>query len=241
MTQDIAYKNLIHLDSGTLADLFALSEMEGQLPGHLLRELDSFARQKTRELWDLPDGLPLQQELDLLAAVDPSRVPVRLRAVVGELRAKGTLEASTQRRIAALQQAWEQIEPDPPRPGSGMNTSVQRPAVPRRLQMPEDKPARSKRGASPSPGRSEATGSPTPAARQDQDRSAWIRAHVLQRLDTHRERGLKQSILVAGTRHACPFGEMQGAEVLAELRELKRSGQVRNSAGRWIRVRRLGW
>jgi predicted Rossmann fold nucleotide-binding protein DprA/Smf involved in DNA uptake len=82
---------------------------------------------------------------------------------------------------------------------------------------------------------------PTPAARQDQARSDWIRQHLLARLDSRREQGLKETVLIAATCHISPYTDLQQAEVLAELRELKRQGAVRQSAGRWVRVRRLGW
>ena len=240
MTQDLMNRGLVHLDGNTLADLFALSELEAELPGHLHRDLDRFARSKERELKDLPDGPPLHEQLDLLQDVAPAFVPTRLRGIVAALLEQRHLEPATVAQIEELQEAWAEVEPQKPTPGKAGSAQVERPAVPRRLRMPDDPvPPRRKRVKATTGSAAKAT--PTPAAKQDEGRSAWIRQHVLSRLEARREQGLKESILVAATCHNSPFSNLQRAEVLAELRELKRQGAVKNSAGRWIRVQRLGW
>ena len=239
MIQDLMNKNIAHLDGATLADLFALAELEGALPGHLHRDLDRMVRGRERELRDLPDGQPLQEQLDLFRVVPPAWVPERLREVVRGLRRTRQLEGNTVLLIDELTQAWAEVEPQPPTPGKADTAPVERPAVPKRFRMPDDpSPRRRARAASaskPAPAR------PTPAAKLDEGRSAWIRQHVLERLEQRKEQGLKESILLAAACHNSPYGDMQRAEVLAELRELKKQGSVKNSAGRWIRVQRLGW
>jgi len=238
MIQDLMNRSIHHLEGGTLADLFALAELGEVLPRHLQRELDRIARGKERELRDLPDGTLLQEQLDLLMAVPAAHCPLRLRTAVLELRNGRQLEAVSLEQLALLEQAWSETEPVAPTPGEAGSAQVERPAVPKRLQMPDDAaPRRRKRAASPSRPKAK----PTPAAKQDEGRSAWIRQHVLERLAARREQGLKETVLVAATRHNAPYSDLQRAEVLAELRELKREGTVKNSAGRWIRVQRLGW
>ncbi len=240
MIQDLMSRNIIHLDGSTLADLFALAELGEALPRHLHRDLDRMVRGKERELRDLPDGQLLQEQLQLLLAVPPAHVSPRLRKAVDDLRGGRPLEAHTTELLDALSLAWEDIEPVPPTPGQAGSAQVERPAVPKRLQMPDDPSPRRRRAAAakkPKPTASQST----PAAKVDQARSAWIRQHVLERLEARREQGLKETVLLAATCHNSPYNDLQRSEVLAELRELKKEGSVKNSAGRWIRVQRLGW
>ncbi len=239
MIQDIMSRSVHHLDAGTLADLFALAELGEQLPKHLQRDLDRIARGMERQLEDLPDGQPIQEQLALLAEVPPAHVCERLRRAVTGLQQGRQLEPGTSAMIADLEERWAAIEPVAPTPGRAGSAQVERPAVPKRLRMPDD----------PSPRRRSRIGAPvkkaplpaTPAAKQDEGRATWIRQHVLERLDARREQGLKESILVAAACHNSPYSDLQRGEVLAELRELKKEGTVKNSAGRWIRVQRLGW
>lgn len=240
MIQDLMNRGLAHLDGNTLADLFALSELEDELPRHLHRDLDRFARSKVRELRDLPDGPPLREQLDQIRDVAPAFAPLRLREATLALRTNRQLEDETASLLQELEESWAEVVPERPTPGKAGTAQVERPAVPRRLRMPDDpSPRRRKRAEAKAGGAPKAT--PTPAAKQDEGRSAWIRQHVLSRLEARREQGLKESILVAATCHNSPYNDLQRAEVLAELRELKRDGAVKNSAGRWIRVQRLGW
>ncbi len=240
MIQDLMNRNIIHLDGGTLADLFALAELEEALPRHLHRDLDKIVRGKERELRDLPDGVLLQEQLQLLLSVPPTHTPHRLRKAVTELRGGRPLEAHTDQLLDTLLAAWEGVEPQAPTPGQAGSAQVERPAVPKRLQMPDDSNPRRRRAAAAAKPKPTASQS-TPAAKQDTGRSAWIRQHVLERLEARREQGLKETVLLAAACHNSPYGDMQRSEVLAELRELKKEGSVKNSAGRWIRVQRLGW
>jgi len=237
MTQDLMSRSIVHLDGGTLADLFALSELEAELPRHLHRDLDRFAARNERELRDLPDGAPLREQLAMMAVVPPQRIPERLRRALSSLRGGHPLEAATETALAALERSWAEVAPQRPQVGKRAVAPVERPAVPPRLRMPEEEPERPQ-GPASKPAR---VPRPTPAARQDQARSDWIRQHLLARLESRREQGLKESVLVAATCHGSPYTDLQQADVLAELRELRRLGEVRHSAGRWVRVRRLGW
>ncbi len=239
MIQDLMNRNIIHLEGGTLADLFSLAELGDTLPRHLLRDLDRFARSKERELKDLPDGSLLEEQLQQLATVPAVHMPHRLRDAVLALRGGRQLESATAGLLEALERSWAEVEPEKATPGEAGSAQVERPAVPKRLRMPDDpSPRRRKRAAASTP-RPQAKA--TPAAKLDEGRASWIRQHVLERLEARREQGLKETVLLAATCHNSPYSDMQRAEVLAELRELKREGAVKNSAGRWIRVQRLGW
>ena len=238
MIQDLMNRNIAHLEGGTLADLFALAELGDKLPKHLHRELDRVARAKERELRDLPDGALLEDQLDQLIAVPPIHMPERLRQAVIGLRGGRQLEGNSLLMFSALVKSWEGVEPQPPQPGKAAAANVERPAVPKRFQMP-DEPSPRQRARAVAPARP--TVAATPAAKLDEGRALWIRQHVIERLKARKEQGLKETILVAATCHNSPFSDMQRSEVLAELRELKREGSVKNSAGRWIRVQRLGW
>jgi hypothetical protein len=238
MIQDLMNRNISQLDGATLADLFALAELGDALPRHLHRDLDRMVRGRERDLKDLPDGQVLQDQLDQLHDVTPAHVPERLRAAVTALRTSKQLEGHTLEMIDALQATWDDVTPQPPTPGQTDTAQVERPAVPKRLRMPDEpSPRRHARAAGAQP----AASAPTPAAKVDEGRANWIRQHVLERLEQRREQGLKESILLAAACHNSPYSDMQRSEVLAELRELRKQGSVKNSAGRWIRVQRLGW
>lgn len=235
MVQDLLRQNLARLEAGTLADLFALSEAEDQLPKPMVRDLQAFAMQKIRELRDLPDGEPLQEFLKQLEILLPRRVPESLRQAVRELNAGDRLLASTAALVARLEGAWAEATPEDLVIPTRATPAIQRPAVPERLQVPEERSSRPRAtSAGPRP-------RPTPAAQRDVRRSTWIREDILDRLNAHRERGLKESVILAGARHRSPYADLTDAEIMAELRTLKNSGEIRLSAGRWIRVKRLGW
>jgi len=243
MIQDLQNRSIAHLEGGTLADLFSLAELGDSLPRHLQRDLERIARSKEREINDLPDGFLLHEQVELLMAVTPEFVCTRLRVAVLNLRVGRQLEPASLDLLEKAEQAWAEVEPVAPQPGKADTSPVERPAVPKRFQMPDDEtPKRRKKTtatATATADRPKARA--TPAAKVDSARATWIQQHVVERLEARREGGLKESVLLAAACHNSPYGDMQRAEVLAELRELKRGGAVRFSAGRWYRVQRLGW
>ncbi|MFH1465552.1 MAG: hypothetical protein ABIO70_14290 [Pseudomonadota bacterium] len=238
LTQDLMSRSLVHLEAGTLSAMFALAELGEALPRHLHRDLDAFARRNERELQDLPDGAPLLAQVAALAEVEPALVPARLRLAFSSLLTTRQLEGSTVQALTALEQRWAEVPPLPPQLGKRSVAPVERPAVvPQRLRMPDEELVRPTIRGPDKPREVR----PTPAAKQDKARADWLRQRILSRLDGRREQGLKESVLVAATCHDSPYTDLLQAEVIAELRELKRQGAIKNTAGRWIRVRRLGW
>ncbi len=243
MIQDLQNRSIAHLEGGTLADLFALAELGDSLPRHLQRDLERIARSKEREIKDLPDGALLHEQVELLMAVPPEFVSSRLREAVLNLRNGRQLESASLDLLEKAEQVWAEVVPVPPEPGKTDTAPVERPAVPKRFQMPDDDapPKRRKKATTAGAAAAKAKARATPAAKVDSARSTWIQQHVVERLEARREGGLKETVLLAAACHNSPYGDMQRAEVLAELRELKRGGTVRFSAGRWYRVQRLGW
>ncbi|MEL6346872.1 MAG: hypothetical protein AAFV53_27410, partial [Myxococcota bacterium] len=72
------------------------------------------------------------------------------------------------------------------------------------------------------------------ASQVDDRRAEWIEEDVIDRLSNYGNRGLKESIIVAGSRHRASWEDLSEAEILAVLRRLKRESKVRYSAGRWM-------
>jgi len=224
---------LVHFDGATLAGLFALSEGPAGLPGGLRRDLDAFARARERELFDLPDGDALQAVLADLAALPSGAVPARLREAIRRRGRRDGDSPATAALLARLGAAWEAVQPDPVVLPSGpvWGLPVSRPAVPDRLKAPDERTGRRLTSQVPRP----------PAPVRDERRDVWIREEVLDRLDAHREQGLKESVLVAGAVRRSPWPDLEESEVLAVLKVLRQEGEVRATSGRWIRVKRLGW
>ncbi len=232
LVPDLLRWGVVHLEGDALAGLFALSEGPPGLPVFLLRDLDAFARARERELCDLPDGEALRAVLADLADLPGGRVPGRLREAVRRRGRRDGDSPATAALLARLDAAWIAIPPEPVvlRAAPARPLPVSRPAVPDHAAVPSD------RG-----GRRPAPRAPPPPPVRDQRREAWIREELLDRLDAHREQGLKESVLVAGAVHRSPWPDLEEPEVLAVLKALRQAGEVRASSGRWIRVKRLGW
>ena len=70
----------------------------------------------------------------------------------------------------------------------------------------------------------------------DPRRAEWIREDAVTRLNSREyvERGLKESILVAGIRHRSPYKDLTEEEVKAELRKLERERKLKHTGERWL-------
>ncbi|MEC7241412.1 MAG: hypothetical protein VXW32_09245 [Myxococcota bacterium] len=219
LVQDLVRKPLVGLDTRSLSDLFALADQE-TLPVDLLRDLRKFREQMLREIADLPDGHVLQDWLEEFLGFSAERVPGVLRAaLIGRSEDSGirpdTLALLERVESHFAQQAAAGVE------------IVQR-AV-KIVQKGPDvlSPEERKR-------RRAATGAKrVPRTVADPAREKWIRADVLERLENYGSRGLKQAMLVAGSKHRSPWEDLKDAEILAVLRDLERSGKVQKSTNRW--------
>lgn len=238
LVEDVLRTPVQQLDPRTFADLLALSEIPNQLPTSLARQLATFRDRMMREIGDIPDGPPLAAFLRDLISVAPHAQPECLRAglrgVCSDYKHEDVVPA-----FEALERHWASEEPiaielpkDPapapkrapapvrPRRASSPSSSADRPAPVVEILEPADaKPRRRSRNA---------------AVVADTRREDWMREDVLSRLKNYGSRGLKQQIIVAGTRHRAPWDDLSEKEVLTILRKMKREGRVRFSAGRWM-------
>ena len=220
LTQDVLRLPLGQIERGTLADLLALAEVTDQVSAELGKDLRAFSDQMVREVQDLPDGPPLVEFLTELGAVDPERVPDTLREVVRGLQEDRHFEG-IEELFAELEQDWDDND----------HVEVTLPAIPKALDA--------SKATGAGKGRKEVVKPKKTATRRrttvvDERREEWIREDVLSRLGNYGARGLKESIIVAGSRHRSPWDDLTEAEVLATLRKMKRESRVRYSAGRWM-------
>lgn len=233
LTQDLIGQTLGRLAPETLADLFALAELEDQLPKPMVRDLAAFVRQKTREIQDLPDGDPVLDFLEDLKRLPPRSVPANLRPVVLAIDSRTRLSAEGAELVRDLARAWEATPPAPIRLPTRQVKNIQKAETPVRLQSPSQQEETRK---------SAREGTPrvrTPTAMKDQRKTEWVRECLADRLAEYGDRGLKEAVLVAGLLHRSPFEDLTDAEILAELRALKREGRVATSAGRWSLLKRV--
>lgn len=217
LTQDVLRTPLVRIEPSTLTDLLALSELgEDQIPGAMVKELSLFQRQMFRELLDQPDGALRADWAAEFAALAPSQIPACLRkAILGLI--EETRNAEAQRGLEALVIHYEQSEPE----------TV---TLPRVVEQTSPNGSRVTRLATPS--KSKTASKSTPASAVDERRVLWIEGDVNERLSNYPS-GLKEAILVAGSRHRAPWEDVSVKEVLTVLRRLRREGRVRFSAGRW--------
>jgi len=240
LVQDVLRLPVLQLDPRTFADLMALTEVASQVPTQLAKELAAFGDRMIRETSDLPDGPPLADFLRDLVGVPAHAQPACLREGVKSI-ADNRSHEDVVPAYEALERHWATEDPLPvelPKPAA--KPAVTKVPTPRRSRSTSSaEPA----GDGPKPRRPvvevlEPVNAPrrrgTSAVLSDTRREDWIREDVLSRLVNYGSRGLKEQIIVAGTRHRAPWEDLAEGEVLAVLRKLKREGRVRYSAGRWM-------
>jgi len=219
LTSDVIRQHIDRIDTGTLADLFALSELN--LSGPLGGDLGNWAARAGREVLDLPDTGARVEFLERVARLPADSVPARMRAAIRELKPT----VGTTAILAALETAWEATPPTP----------VVLPAAKARAQTKA--PVAAGAPKAPSAPRSTAPRTPrTPASMVDPRRAEWVREDVTVRLSApeYRERGLKESILVEGIRRRSPYKDLTSQEILAEMRKLERERKLKHTAERWM-------
>ena len=220
LTQDVLRLPLGQIERGTLMDLMALSEVPDQLSSELAKDLARFRDQMGREIADLPDGPPLAEFLEELDEVDAERVPTVVRDIISNLDGERDFEPASN-LITDLGDKWEETEPGEitlAAPTTDIDASQETGDGTPRLQKVAAKTNKARRTTTT----------------VDPRREEWIREDVVSRLVKYGSRGLKQSIVVAGSRHRAPWDDLSEAEVLATLRKLKRESRLRFSAGRWM-------
>jgi hypothetical protein len=225
LIQDVVRQHLDRIEPACVADLFALSE--AKLPGALAADLSQWAARAAREILDLPAGEARAAFVAEIAELAPEQVPHSLRRAVLSLPAQADLVAP----LDALRAAWEGVEPTPVvLPTAAAKAPVQAATVAHGATA-----AGATRAASPAAPRAPRTVK-TPASMVDPRRAEWIREDAVARLNSREyvERGLKESILVAGIRHRSPYKDLTEEEVKAELRKLERERKLKHTGERWL-------
>lgn len=222
LVQDVIRQHVDRIEPSCVADLFALAELG--LPGTLGSDLTSWADRAAREIRDMPDGAERAAWVAEMGMLEPALVPQNLRAVIAGLEGQST--AMVVERIQEAAGRWSATPPAAvvlPAPriakaaGSVLGPAVRPPATPKVAAAPKVRAPK------------------TPAHLVDPRRAEWIRGDAVARLASpeYAERGLKESILVAGILHRSPYKDLTTQEVMAELRKLERERRLKHTGERW--------
>lgn len=213
LTQDVIRQHIDRIEPACVADLFALAET--RLPGALAADLSQWAARASREILDIPDGSTRAAFLAEVGEIPPESVPNGLRQAILALQPVSIPD--TAEIIERLRVSWADIDP-----------------APVKLAMPVAVP---KVAATPT---KSTTAKPrvvkTPASMVDPRRAEWVRGDAVTRLGSreYAERGLKESIFVAGILHRSPYKDLTVEEVKAELRKLERERKLKHTGERWL-------
>lgn len=221
-TQDVIKQHIDRIEPACVADLFALAET--RLPAALNADLTAWASRAAREILDIPDGPARETFLAEVSEIPPAAVPHGMRRAIVALIPVSSPE--TVALIESLKVRWQEAEPEAVKVASAPPKPVQSAAI--------------SHGATAA-GANKTTAAPrtrvvkTPASMIDPRRAEWIRGDAVTRLGAHEyaERGLKESILVAGIRHRSPYKDLTEEEVKAELRRLERERKLKHTGERW--------
>ncbi len=212
LTQDVIRQHIDRIEPACVADLFALAET--RLPGALAADLSQWAARASREILDIPDGSTRAAFLVEVGEIPPESVPNGLRRAIlalGPVSIPDTAEI-----IERLKVSWADIEPAPVK----LAVPVAVPKVAAEKKTTVSKPRVVK----------------TPASMVDPRRAEWVRGDAVTRLGSreYSERGLKESIFVAGILHRSPYKDLTEEEVKAELRKLERERKLKHTGERWL-------
>ncbi|MDP2311799.1 MAG: hypothetical protein Q8P41_02765 [Pseudomonadota bacterium] len=219
LTQDVIRQHIDRIEPACIADLFALAET--RLPGPLAADLSHWAARASREILDIPDGPTRGTFLAEVAEIPPESVPNGMRRAILAL-ASGSIP-DTAALIERLRVSWADIEPAPVKLGVATAAKVAEKA---------EKAAKAPKVA----GATKPRVVKTPASMVDPRRAEWIRGDAVTRLGSreYSERGLKESIFVAGIKHRSPYKDLTDEEVKAELRKLERERKLKHTGERWL-------
>ncbi|MDP2305933.1 MAG: hypothetical protein Q8P18_07875 [Pseudomonadota bacterium] len=212
LTQDVIRQHIDRIEPACVADLFALAET--RLPGALAADLSQWAARAAREILDIPDGETRANFLAEVAEIPPESVPNGLRRAILALAPVSI--ADTTELVERLRVSWADIDPTPVK----LAVPV---AVPKAAAAPKTTTAKPRVVK-------------TPASMIDPRRAEWIRGDAVTRLGSreYSERGLKESIFVAGIMHRSPYKDVTEEEVKAELRKLERERKLKHTGERWL-------
>lgn len=221
-------------------DLVELARTEGR-PKAVDRSLQAFVDGLQRQVADIPIGRSWEQFLEDLGELTGRQVPLRFRAILKE---EGSPLDRAPQKVTALLERWEAEEPEP-FPVGAKATRIQRAEMAQpRGPSPEPSSAPRARGekAERSPRAPKAPAAPrAPKPVADVERRDFVIEQAIERLARSSDKGLAETVLVAGIRHAAreQYSDMTPLEIVTVLRQLKDVNRVRYSAGRWAIVTRF--
>lgn len=227
LIQDAIRKPILQISPETLTDLVALSELE-TLPKPLRRDLGMFAGRVSQEIADLPDGQVIREFLNKLDEVDGVRVPDTIREYILRESERDERAPEGRERAQGLLVKWETLDPEP------VLLSTQAPRI---QQVAEEPPENEEK----SPRQPRRTAKKKRQDPEDPELARWMSKAILEKLTLYRDAGLAESVLVAGIRKDAEqiWPTLMPWEITKMLRSLQQAGQVRRSAGRWVRVGRF--
>lgn len=232
---DALMLNVSRISTTDLVDMFALAVSES-IPKQLQRDLANFAKRIENEVADLPDNGQLRDIVIELQDMPAERVTERFRALLARESERETRSKPERVLLGSLVSSFEGNEPEPFPIGAG------RPKITKTdhsQQRPSASRTSAPRGTRAGSGRKRSSSAPTRTVNvntvADPEQTRWLRRTLLERLAGYSESGLSEVVLVAGVKHAArnDYPHMTPKEVTNVLKDLKESGQVRYSAGRW--------
>lgn len=221
LVADLLRLHIERIETSCVADLFALADAD--LPKVLSGDLKNWAARAARDVVDLPEGEGRATFLGEIGELAPEKVSARLREAVSGMAAKGS--SATNAILEELAKSWESVEPEvlviPKKAGKVVAAQQAKAAK---------EPKAAKVAGAP---KKRAGPARTPAADVDPRRGQYIREEAIATLSPY-ERGVKETILVAGIRSRSPLGDLGEAEVRSELRKLERERKLKKTAERWM-------
>jgi hypothetical protein len=226
LIQDAIRKPILQISLETLTDLVALSELES-LPVSLRRDLSVFAGRVSQEIADLPDGQVIADFLDKLDEIDGAMVPDTIREYILRESERDGRAPEGRERASGLLSKWEPLDPEP------VALSGETPRIEQVEEAPQEEEPESPRKAKRKPQKKKTA--------EDPERAKWLSTAILEKLTQYRDAGLAEAVLIAGIRKdAQPiYPSLMPWEINKVLRTLQQAGQVRRTAGRWVRVGRF--
>ncbi|MBW1878357.1 MAG: hypothetical protein JRI25_08770 [Deltaproteobacteria bacterium] len=226
LIQDAIRKPILQISPQTLTDLVALSELES-LPKPLRRDLDVFAGRVSQEIADLPDGQVIREFLEALDEVDGAKVPDTIREYILRESTRDGRAPEGREHAQRLLVKWEALDPE----------LVELSGIAPRIQQVEEEPPEEEHKATSKPKRKV-------KKRQEPENpelAKWLSTALLEKLTQYRDAGLAEAVLIAGIRKDAEhlYPTLMPWEINKILRTLQQAGQVRRTAGRWVRVGRF--
>lgn len=226
LAEDALRRPLGQVAPATLLDLIALSEVE-DLPKGLARSLTAFVERITREIADLPNGKSWKDFLDEVGQQPHERIPATLRQIIRAEWERDSRDQDDKEVANNHLEAWSLVGPETITLPTASTAPVQQ-------QPAEEAPAKKTRSRTRRAPKKKA------ASTMEPERESFIRNMILERLSGYGESGLAEQILIAGLMHRGKqsYPDISPFQIMTVLKDLKNTGQLKLSVGRWKLVSR---